>query len=820
MKSIKTICLALILLCPFIAKTQTNNLYKIDISQNNFPIISNHLSLGKHTNAKGESLDANSLYFIKNGKPWFPAMGEFHFSRFPKEQWESSILKMKACGINVIATYVFWIYHEEEKGSWTWNENLNLKYFAQLCAKHKMYLFVRIGPWCHGEVRNGGFPDWLLKEAKTRTNDSLYLNYVALFFNQIANQLKGLYFKDGGAIIGAQIENEFRFNNPKGLTHILTLKKMAVQAGIDVPYYTATGWPGSNLKQTELIPVWGGYPEAPWDKRTTQLPLSENYLFDSLRSDPTIGNDLLGIVVDSNNYKGYRYPYATAEMGAGIQVTHHRRPIILPQDVLGLAISKTGAGANLMGYYMFHGGINAIGKLSTLQESKLTKYPNDYPIINYDFQSPIGQWGDIKPSYNYFKLFHSFLNNYGEQLATCYTYFPENKVKNKADSTHLRWAVRAKNGRGFIFINQFQRQLNMKDVQQVQFNIRTNENTILKVPELPISIPANTQFILPFNLKLGDVNLVYATTQPFYIHTSKKSTYFFYADDKIAPEYVFDSENIVSVISLNALVEKRASTYKITSIKSGLNAIIDIQLVNGKSISIITLNHQQALNAWNFIFNGQEHFVISNAQLICNGKNILLQALGQPNIHFNVFDNPKELRFANVRINKAFKQQRFNSYEFSFKPIESKTNWQLNQELTNAAQKMSEDTAVNKLYPFYAAKMEVIPKAVYYNLTIPHNIKAGILEIAYEGDTQAIYLNDRLIADDFNMGLPMTLSLDKLKLKDLNHTGKITTLITPFTKDSKVYFEVGVFEKIKNTNLPVIKSIVLKPEYKTTVTGF
>ena len=802
------------------AIAQSKDDFKIDISQNNFPVISNHLSLGKHTNAKGESLDANSLYFIKNGKPWFPVMGEFHFSRFPKEQWESSILKMKACGINVIATYVFWIYHEEEKGIWAWNKSLDLNYFAELCAKHNMYLFIRIGPWCHGEVRNGGFPDWLLKEAKTRTNDSLYLNYVALFFKQFANQLTGLYFKDGGTIIGAQIENEFRFNNPKGLTHILTLKQMAVKAGIDVPYYTATGWPGSNIKQTELIPVWGGYPEAPWDKRTMQLPLSENYLFDSLRSDPTIGNDLLGTVVDSNNYKGYRYPYATAEMGAGIQVTHHRRPIILPQDVFGLAITKTGAGANLMGYYMFHGGINAIGKLSTLQESKATKYPNDYPIINYDFQSPIGQWGDIKPSYNYFKLFHSFLNNYGEQLATCYTYFPENKVKNKADSTHLRWAVRAKNGSGFIFINQFQRQLNIKDVEQVQFNIQTKENAILKVPEVPITISANTQFIVPFNLKLGEVNLVYATAQPFYIHESKKTTYFFYADDKIAAEYVVDSKNIVSIKSSNAVLEKRASTYKINSIKAGLDAMIDIQLNNGKSISIITLTHQQALNAWNFTINRKEYFVISNAQLICDSKNIFLQTLDQPNISCSVFDNKNELKFTNATINKTFKQQHFSTYQISFKPIAAKINWQLNGALTSTASQVLEDTTSNKFYPLYTPKLNTVPKAAYYDISFSAAIKTGMVEISYNGDAQAIYLNNHLIADDFNMGLPMTVSVERFKTNTLNHTSKITTLISPFTKDSKIYFEPGIFEKIKNNNLPIIKSIVFKPEYKTTIIGF
>ncbi len=40
---------------------------------------------------------------------------------------------------------------------------LSIKVMAniELCGKHNMYAIIRIGPFCHGEVRNGGMPDWL-----------------------------------------------------------------------------------------------------------------------------------------------------------------------------------------------------------------------------------------------------------------------------------------------------------------------------------------------------------------------------------------------------------------------------------------------------------------------------------------------------------------------------------------------------------------------------------------------------------------------------------------------------------------------------------
>ena len=61
----------------------------------------------------GNIIHVNRRYFEYNQKPWFPIMGEMHFSRCESQFWEESILKFKACGFDVIATYVFWNHHEE-----------------------------------------------------------------------------------------------------------------------------------------------------------------------------------------------------------------------------------------------------------------------------------------------------------------------------------------------------------------------------------------------------------------------------------------------------------------------------------------------------------------------------------------------------------------------------------------------------------------------------------------------------------------------------------------------------------------------------------
>ena len=221
-------------------KSDSNQIY-VDASAPIPPPQTSYLHMGG-TSSDGHSIQVNSRYFTLDGKPWLPVMGEFHFSRYPASEWEDELLKMQAAGVNIVSTYIFWIHHEEVQGQFDWSGQRDFRRFVQLCARHHMYVWIRIGPWAHGEVRNGGFPDWIARLPNARTNDPDYLHFVQLFFNQIGQQIHGLTFKDGGPIIGTQIENEYGLHGPgKGAEHIARLKQLAIAAGIDTPVYTVTG---------------------------------------------------------------------------------------------------------------------------------------------------------------------------------------------------------------------------------------------------------------------------------------------------------------------------------------------------------------------------------------------------------------------------------------------------------------------------------------------------------------------------------------------------------------------------------------------------
>ncbi|MEG0693285.1 MAG: beta-galactosidase, partial [Oscillospiraceae bacterium] len=70
-----------------------------------------------------EEIGVNNRYLTKHGKPWLPVMGEIHFSRVPEQDWDRELKKMKAGGIEIIASYLIWNHHEATDGKFDWSAN-------------------------------------------------------------------------------------------------------------------------------------------------------------------------------------------------------------------------------------------------------------------------------------------------------------------------------------------------------------------------------------------------------------------------------------------------------------------------------------------------------------------------------------------------------------------------------------------------------------------------------------------------------------------------------------------------------------------------
>lgn len=569
----------------------------------------------------GDEYSVNTKYLMKNGKPYLPITGEFHYSRWNPTEWKQSLLKMKAGGVEIVATYVFWIHHEEKKGEWDFSDRRNLREFLKVCSDVDMKVWLRIGPWAHGECRNGGFPDWLVKDdtMEVRTNDETYLKYVDLFFQKIGEQASGMMCKDGGPIVGIQIENEYgHCGGPSdreiGLAHMKKLKEMAIEHGMVVPYYTATGWGGAYVLQNETLPVLGGYVDAPWEQNIEEMPENENFLFLKFHNDTSIGSDL-GIEKQKAGETedltpGYTFninknPYLTAEIGAGLQVTAHRRTYPYAIDIEAQTLCMLGAGANLIGYYMYHGGYNPEGKYSTLQESKETGYINDLPIKSYDFQTCIRETGRINDSFNKLKKLHYFMKDMEEFLTPADPFFAEGVEYSAKDLDTPRICIRhnVKNGAGFIFINNHQRKRIMKPFSGLDIIIRTEERLEDKELDSDIiikNLSAKTDEckIIPYRLPLGDTLLL--ETNASYL-CKAGDTYYFYTDEE--PRYLFKDKaaNIITlstaeaenaylvgeklIISENLIITEDTVPYEI-SVDTVEDKVIDINQTTAEDMKV------------------------------------------------------------------------------------------------------------------------------------------------------------------------------------------------------------------------------------------
>ncbi|XP_030600290.1 beta-galactosidase-1-like protein 2 isoform X2 [Archocentrus centrarchus] len=158
-----------------------------------------------------EGLRANSSQFTLERKPFHILGGSIHYFRVPRAYWEDRLLKMKACGLNTLTTYVPWNLHELERGVFKFEDQLDLEAYLRLAASLGLWVILRPGPYICAEWDLGGLPSWLLRDPqmKLRTTYSGFTDAVNSFFDQLIKKVVPHQYSKGGPIIAVQVENEY-----------------------------------------------------------------------------------------------------------------------------------------------------------------------------------------------------------------------------------------------------------------------------------------------------------------------------------------------------------------------------------------------------------------------------------------------------------------------------------------------------------------------------------------------------------------------------------------------------------------------------------
>jgi len=666
-----------------------------------------------------------------NDRLTIPVMGEFHFSRCRREDWEQELLKVKALGVTIVATYVFWNYVEEEQGVFDWSGNNDLRRFIQLCGRCGLKALVRLGPFAHGECRNGGLPDWLYGQPfEVRSTDPRFLAYTCRLYGEIAAQLTGLLFKDGGSVIGVQLDNEYMHcgapwevpfrqgvewvsAGTEGADYMRMLKQLALEVGLDVPLYTSTAWVRSPLLEGEMLPMQGGYAFTPWspDPNFKQQPTHEFLFRDRHRFPVTNG---------SASYDGTRYPFAGCEIGSGIMVTYHHRPVVPPESVEALAIMNLAGGANLLGYYMVHGGTHRVGRHGYMNEFTV-------PRFTYDFQAPIGEFGQVRPSFRCLRLLHTFLADFGALLAPMRVMLPDNAATiTPEDTTQLRYAARALGGSGFVFVNTYQDHVEMRDYQDVRFRLLTESGTVVFPRTAGVTVTRDISAILPFGLSLDGLRLAHATTQLLTrIEHQDDVAYIFFAPRGMLSEYAFIRSTYQTLtVGGGTLVEDAETT--VVTVAPGLACVLTFTTEAGRTVRILTLTREQAERTCKHRLWGEDRFIMSDATWVAEDETSAFISMGEAEVAFSVFP----------------------AVETDAAPTDL---WSRHVVCT----------------PQRAITLDVEPlKANRAVVRLPNDLFDGvdnvILRVDYVGDTGSCFINGRLVHDDFWKNTPWEIGLKQV----------------------------------------------------------
>ena len=163
---------------------------------------------------------------------------------------------------------------------------------------------------------------------------------------------------------------------------------------------------------------------------------------------------------------------------------------------------------------MFQGGENPEGKLTTLQESHASGYPTDVPVKSYDFQAPLGAFGQERESFRKLKVFDYFLNDFGSDLATMTPHAPRVQPKDPRISARFARPFARGEQRGFLFVNNYVRGSAMPARTETRVHDRVAGRRA-DHPRQTDHDSVGAYFIWPFNLDLGPATLRYSTAQLF-----------------------------------------------------------------------------------------------------------------------------------------------------------------------------------------------------------------------------------------------------------------------------------------------------------------
>jgi beta-galactosidase len=509
-----------------------------------------------------------------------------------------------------------------------------------------------------------------------------------------------------------------------------------------------------------------------------------------------------------------RYPFLTCEIGGGMMNSYHRRILFDPADNEATTLIKIGSGSTSPGYYMYHGGENPDGRLTTLQETQDTGYWNDMPVKNYDFQAPLGQYGQIRPQYHWLRRLHLFLHEWGPSLADMPALLPDKRPTNRTDFQTLRWSARSDGNSGFIFVNNYQRLADLSSKPDTAFSLNLPADPIV-FPETPVTIPAGARFFWPFNFDLGHgVKLDWATAQPITaIDDGDTRTVFFAEIPDVPAQFAFPKNSGAKTFS--GELEKGHDCVVAKNIKPGADAALQIPAADGAAVRIVLLSDADSCALWKGHWRGKDRAFLTRAGLAIDRDVLRLTSTDRTQLIVGVYP-PLDLGSDDNKKMTA----RDGIFERLTPGAPAAESPVAQLEKIQSAGPLRE-IHPGKIRQAVASEPDDADfnAAAVWRIKLPANLNLDdnpLLRVHYTGDVARVTLNGKLLTDDFYNGNALDVGLRRYAPEILN--GDLRVAILPLQKNAPIYMASAARPDFgTNTSVVSLTSAELVPRYRAEI---
>jgi beta-galactosidase len=328
-------------------------------------------------------------FLAVDGKRVFLFCGEIHYFRVPKGLWLDRLLKAKRAGLNCIASYIAWNWHEPTESVTLFGDNTpsspyessafsrDLEGYIQLVKQLGMYFIARPGPYICSEWDSGGHPNWLYQKVSVlRSLDENYIGYAEKWYSTILPIIERYGLANGGPIALLQIENEYFWGDAPYLLKLYDIARRYVK---NIPIITNEDW---YVEGTPIINTIDDYP-APWS-----IQGFDNKVRSYMKTQP-------GMLKMFMELEGGWF----STFGGPLPTNRGSFPAEWTETLIKSAI---GMGINGISIYMFHGGTNP------------GYYTGKYITTTYDYEAPIREWGELSKRYYAIKRVALFTKTFNE----------------------------------------------------------------------------------------------------------------------------------------------------------------------------------------------------------------------------------------------------------------------------------------------------------------------------------------------------------------------------------------------------------------------